>query len=224
MKYFVRTTGERTLDESFSQIEYALLIDKNREYVKFFAKSLCEIKEDCVILEDDIVLCKDFNNRILKAVEEFPNDVINFFTWNCNKYYLTRRSNNFLLNQCTYYPKELVQNIGKEMLKVLKEFPSYATDEIENIALQRLGLTHIQYRPCLVQHLNFDSMLKHNVETIRSPFFIDYLDKIKVDYKNVCAPVINTLNKLMNEHIEEKRKEWEENGKVLCKNNTRKKT
>ena len=81
MKYYVRTTSERTLDESFSQIEYTLLVDVEHKngvtFAKWFKEYFC--KEDCVILEDDIVLCKDFKSRIEEVISKHPNDVINFF-------------------------------------------------------------------------------------------------------------------------------------------------
>ena len=40
MKYYVRTTGERTLDDSYSQIEYELLLDKEHKPIESFMKQL----------------------------------------------------------------------------------------------------------------------------------------------------------------------------------------
>ena len=61
IKYFVRTTGERQLDESYNQIEYELLIDKEYKPVKSLIEQL-EIMNnyDSVLLEDDLILCKNF--------------------------------------------------------------------------------------------------------------------------------------------------------------------
>ena len=40
MKYYVRTTEERKLDNSYSQIEYELLIDKDHKPIDSFIKQL----------------------------------------------------------------------------------------------------------------------------------------------------------------------------------------
>ena len=56
MRYYIRTTGERTIDESFSQIKYELLVDKEHNARKSFVEQLeylATLDEDVVLLEDD---------------------------------------------------------------------------------------------------------------------------------------------------------------------------
>lgn len=210
MKYYIRTTGERILDESYNQIPYVKLIDKDHRYIDFFVDELERVgDEDCVIIEDDCVLCKDFKKRIETVISQYPNKIINFFYWG-QQYFKTRESDDYVQNQCTYYPKGLSKKLAVEMRKVHKEFPNLCTDQCECIALKRMNETHIQYRPCLVQHLNFDSLLNHTVEYhgLRTPFFIDYLDKLNIDYNNISDIEARRLQREMKYHILTKRNEW----------------
>lgn len=210
MKYYIRTTGERILDESYNQIPYEKLIDKDHRYIDFFIEQLERVgNEDCVIIEDDCVLCKDFKNRIETVISQYPNKVINFFYW-ARHYFFTHEDFDYYQNQCTYYPKGLAIKIAQEMRKVHKEIPYFCTDQCVGEALRRLNETHVQYRPCLVQHLNFDSFLNHKVEDrgLRTPFFIDYLDKLKLDYNKLTEKDIKKLTREMEYHLLGKKKIW----------------
>lgn len=40
MNYFVRTTNDRTLDKSYNQIPYKLIIDKDYQPIDSFIKAL----------------------------------------------------------------------------------------------------------------------------------------------------------------------------------------
>ena len=210
MKYYIRTTGERILDESYEQIPYIKLIDKDHRYIDFFVDELERIgAEDCVIIEDDCVLCKDFKQRIEEVIAQYPNRVINFFYW-ARHYFKTRESFDYFQNQCTYYPKGFSQVLAREMRKVHKEFPWLCTDQCESVALKRLDVKHVQYRPCLVQHLNFDSLLNHKIEDrgLRTPFFVDYLDKLNLDYNNLTQKDIQKLTREMKYHLLIKKEKW----------------
>ena len=69
IKFFVRTTEERALDESFSQIKYELLVDKEHKPIDSFIKQLKMIDDyDAVLLEDDVILCKEFKRAIEKVI------------------------------------------------------------------------------------------------------------------------------------------------------------
>ena len=204
MKYYIRTTGERVLDESYNQIPYIKLIDKEHRYIDFFVDELERVGiEDCVIIEDDCVLCKDFKNRIESIIAKYPNKVINFFQNPGNLYFKTHESTEYLQNQCTYYPKGLSIKLAREMREVHKQFPNLCTDQVEDVALKNLNETHIKYRPCLVQHLNFDSLLGHKIEyyKLRTPFFIDYLDELKLNYNKLSKNDIKKLEMKLYYHM-----------------------
>ena len=214
IKYFIRSVGTRQLDESYNQIPYVELIDKERRYVNFFIDQLEKYgNEDIVIIEDDCVLCKNFKERIENAIAQYPNKVINFFQINSYKYFKTHESTEYLQNQCTFYPKGFTIKLAQTMRKVLKNNPTLSTDLIEDMALKELNETHIQFRPCLVQHLNFDTLLNHQVNIKRTPFFIDYLDKYNFNYNKLTKMHYGILLKEMNNHIEAKRVEWLEQQK-----------
>lgn len=187
IKYFIRTTGERQLDNSYSQIEYERLVDKEHKPVKSFIEQLKFINNfDSVLLEDDLILCKDFKNRIEEVINQYPNDIINFFTVPM-KYFKTKKEYGFCYNQCTYYPKGKALLIANEIEYVLKNDTRYKNcpqyDILENVALFNLKIKHIKYRPCLIQHLDNGSIMNNNVSFCRrSPFFIDYLEELNISY------------------------------------------
>lgn len=184
IKYFVRTTGERVLNESFSQIDYELLIDYNHNSGKAFLEQLQYISTldcDAVILEDDIILCKNFKKRIEKAISEHPNEIINFFT-DPMKYFDSQYSIDFIYNQCTYYPKSIIGNIHRVIIK--RHFQNKSQEVMMKRYLSSTCSKHYRYRPCLVQHIDNGSLMNHNVNFCRrSPYFIDYLEELGITYK-----------------------------------------
>lgn len=187
IKYYVRTTGERTLDESFSQIDYELLVDRENKPVKSFIEQLKTISNcDSVLLEDDLVLCKDFKNKIEETINQYPNELINFFTLPM-MYFKTKKEFSFSYNQCTYYPKGKALLIANEIEYILENDPKYKGcpqyDILENRALINLNIKHVKYRPCLIQHLDNGSIMNNNVSYSRiTPYFIDYLEELKITY------------------------------------------
>lgn len=200
LKFYVRTTLERQLDSSYSQIEYELLVDTEHKPIESFISQLEQISEyDSVLLEDDLILCKDFKNKIEEVINKYPNKIINFF-YHQDEYYQTRESNEYSNNQCTYYPK----GIGKLIAKEMKNFITYSNQYswIESLALDKLHITHIQYRPCLVQHLDNGSLIqKHKIIRPRiTPYFIDYLEELNIPYEEAHKPenkqrLINLMKK-----------------------------
>lgn len=186
IKYFIRTTGERVLDSSISKElgeDYTLLIDTEHKPTKSFIEHLEIISDyDAVLLEDDVILCKNFKNRIEKVISEYPDNVINFFTRPKLYFKTVFSKNSFNFNQCTYYPKNISKLISKEMLKYINWKQGY--DVLENFALINLKIPHLQYRPCLVQHIDDNSLQSFKyLEPRRSPYFIDYLDELGISYE-----------------------------------------
>lgn len=211
IKYFVRTTGERELNSSFSQIKYTLLVDKDHRPVESFIEQLELISDyDAVLLEDDVQLCKDFNKRLETVVKQYPGRVINFFTrpW---EYFKTKESSEFSWNQCTYYPKGLAKKIAMAMRVIYKDMlenkdkldKKYITSagyiqygRLESNALEKLGIKHIQFRPCLVQHLDFKSLIGNDDGSDRTTlYFVDYLDNLKINYENIAVYELKRLQR-----------------------------
>ena len=180
IKYFVRTTNDRLFEYD---LEYEKLIDIEHEPVKSFIEQLKYISQwDSILLEDDLILCKDFKNKIEGAIKQHHNKIINFFT-RPKEWFTTHESNWFVYNQCTYYPRGIALTIANEMEKLRKNMLNLQYDVLENNALINLGISHVQYRPCLVQHIDSNSIVGNAATGYRrTPYFIDYLEELNIDY------------------------------------------
>lgn len=177
---------ERALDESFSQIPYELLIDKERKPVESFIRQLEFLDDyDVVLLEDDVILCDNFKEEIEKVIEEHKEYVINFFT-RPNDYFTSNYNQILIYNQCTYYPKGTTKKIAEKMKEVMPELKGSGYDVIENRAINRLGMVVYNYRPCLVQHKDGYSLINRRVgrNDRITPYFKNYLDEFNIDYNN----------------------------------------
>ena len=205
VKFFVRTTGERTLDESFSQIEYELLIDKEHKPIDSFIKQLKIIDDyDAVLLEDDVILCNGFKEEVEKVIEEHKDEVINFYT-KPSAFFSSHFCQHFVYNQCTYYPRGSAKKIAIQMEKEWnadKSIKDY--DVLENKAIHSLNIYLFNYRPCLVQHKDGYSLIGSRFCCIPdriTPYFKDYLNKYGIDYNNP-GDVLADLDKLNQEKDE----------------------
>ena len=176
IKYFVRTTGERKFNYD---IDYEILTDTEHIPVKAFIKDLYYINDcDSVLLEDDLILCKNFKEEIEKVISQFPNKIINFFT-KPELYFTTHYTDRFDYNQCTYYPKGMAKIIADEMTKMYKPDLHRSWAALTNRILQNLRINHVIYRPCLVQHKDNFSILQGGVNLRRNTlWFKDYLDEV----------------------------------------------
>lgn len=202
MKYIVRTTLERELHSSFSQIDYELLIDKDHNVRKEFANQLDSISDnDVVLMEDDIVLCRDFKNRIEKIISEHPNEIINFFSMPKDYYQSGYRY--FAYNQCTYYPKEVLKDIVNRF-KVKWKRTHFNTTPENYILIYLRGKKVFTYRPCLVQHIDNYSLLQQKQKDglRRTPYFIDYLEDLNIPYED-AEQHVEELTAYMNKSFKE---------------------
>ena len=183
IKYFVRTTEERTFDYD---LNYELLVDKEKKPVESFINQLRYISQyDSVLLEDDLILCENFKGKIEEVIKQYPNDIINFF-YKPTTYFTTHYTTKYCWNQCTYYPKGVALTVADEMEKARETAPSLPYDELEDVALYRLGMTHVVHRPCLVQHIDKDSLIQEydSNGSRRTIYFEDYLNELGIDYKD----------------------------------------
>lgn len=196
MKYFIRTTNQRKIDESYNQIDYELLVDREGKPLKSLIEQYKYISQyDCVLLEDDLVLCKGFKEKIEEVIFENPDKIINFFFAPTVYFesFSDEYKDNFHFSQCRYYPKGITDKIAKELEKVDYNLATKTAKHVQNAA-NKLGYNIYQYRPCLVQHLDFDSLCKNCYGTRRTIWFIDYLKDLKIDYSE--ANLTENKNKL----------------------------
>jgi len=185
LKIFIRTTGERELDESINRElgeNYTLLVDTEHKPVDSFINQLKIIsKENALLLEDDVILCKNFLDEISKAITQYGDFVINFFSFPFQYLTTVVWQQTFVYNQCTYYPKGLAEQIANKMIELRKPYSQY--DVLENLALRDLELLHVIYRPCLVQHIDNNTLIQSNHGYRRCIWFKDYLDELNIPYE-----------------------------------------
>lgn len=184
MKYYVRTTGERQFNYD---INYEVLVDTEHKPIKSFINQLRYISDnDSVLLEDDLILCKDFKKRIEEIITQYPNHIINFYESPYDFYFTEERPGiKYRFNQCTYYPKGIAKLIANKMEEIWSSYQNIKQyDYLQSYAMDELGISYISYRPCLVQHLNGPSIIG-NSDDVSTLFFVDYIDELGIDYKDV---------------------------------------
>jgi len=217
IQYYVRTTGQRCFD--YSPLKTINLYDYKHKPIESFIEQLEKIsKYNSVLLEDDLVLCKNFQEEIEKAIAKFPGHVINFFE-DPDVYETTfLRSFPFEWNQCTYYPKGVAKQIALQMKKLLPKFPEGQRlySEVENLAMFTLQIPHVIYRPFLVQHNDIKSVLQEDRHRRDTLWFKDYLDEAGISYFEAYTPTnLKKLKDIRDKHIKECLEEFERDKELL---------
>lgn len=207
LKFYVRTTGERVLDNSFSQIDYDLSIDYEHNPTKAFISLLKQVQNDNVILlEDDIILCKNFKQHIESVIFSHSNELINFFSYPSLFIFSSKlHCSIFCYNQCTYFPSAITKQIIKYIDEHNEVYNEPSPEKVCKKVLKELNIDWYMYRPCLVQHLDNGSLLGHIRKfSRRSPYFIDYLDELGITYEEARSNENqDKLINLMNEKFKE---------------------
>lgn len=181
VKYFVRTMEGRPYD---LPIECEKIIDYEHKYVKSYIDALYYINDyNAVLMEDDIILCKNFKEEIEKVINQYPNNIINFFS-SPSKYYTTHFTDVFVYNQCTYFPKGITKFLADKMMEMYVDEVKYPKQQrygsLLNIVLYENHIPHIVYRPTLVQHI--DALSTRDAQNLgrNTPYFKDYLDEVGI--------------------------------------------
>ena len=126
-KFIMRTTGDLDLSEYFKAIPSIMMcVDTDHNAMHTFAASL-EMAGDapCVNMEDDIILCSDFVERVNSEIEKRPNDVIQFFSMRKDDLTVGSRwinGSQFMMNQCFYLPA----GMSRELRSYMDVWPRYA--------------------------------------------------------------------------------------------------
>lgn len=195
MKIYVRTTGERDLKQ-FEFLSPTYLIDHEHKPVSSFIKQLKQISEDdALFLEDDVIFCENFLEEVNRAIEKYPNQIINFF-YRPMAYFVPEKikGEKFIYNQCVFYPKGLALKIANELETILEGQENIdiifakTYDQLQGKAMKNLKIDFINYRPCLVQHIGGSSSLLGNTGygNLKTIYFkddlkgIDYSDQDKM--------------------------------------------
>ena len=164
MKIIVRKMPNMILDKSFEQINGLYETCYNGNAMDTFMKSIeMSIYEDCLNLEDDIILCKDFLDEVKKVIEKYPNKLISFFTLKDVKETKIMKGRTFCMNQCVYMPKwfnKLLIKFYPYWIKTEKGLKNQtAYDYMMGDLLSMIGEDYVLSVPCLVQHKEMKSRI-----------------------------------------------------------------
>lgn len=109
IKFIMRTVGDVDLTEYQQAIPNLMVCkDQRHDSMDTFRLSL-EMAGDapCVNMEDDIILCDHFYDRIMAEISRRPTDVIQFFSMRRDDLTIGSRyiaGRTFCMNQCFYLP------------------------------------------------------------------------------------------------------------------------
>lgn len=119
INFIVRTTkvGGHDLTEMKKEIANLIILeDDNHDAFGNFINAMKYSDKPCVHLEDDVILTTNFHEKILNAIKEYKENVIQFFSM--RKDDLTKGTrfvagSTFSMNQCFYLPKGMGLKIAE---------------------------------------------------------------------------------------------------------------
>lgn len=142
-----------------------------------FLKALGETKgEKAIIMEDDILLTKDFFHKAIIEINKKPNVLIQFFSMRKNDLEIgSRLDNNFLMNQCFYLPRGYGMEIIEFEKTRDKESEHFgASDILMRDFLKSRKEKYWIHVPSLVQHRIAKSVIDQRRSSKRQSLtFID---------------------------------------------------
>lgn len=157
--FVVRTTADggisiKPLRDAIQNL--AVMVDTQHDPIGNFLRALGYSDNPCVYLEDDIILCDNFYQRITSIIEEHPDDVIQFFSMRKDDLTIGTRYINgskYLMNQCFYLPA----GMGKKVIEFRKEhYRDYGIGGTDSLLRDYLAFNRIKYLnivPNLVDHM-----------------------------------------------------------------------
>jgi hypothetical protein len=198
MRYVVRTVAwdkerQRNIDVLRLQIPSLEVVeDREGDSYKSFGRACALINDSGgVLLEDDIGLCSRFTERIEATIESKGFDKVYNFFEKPKCYFKTSYvgGSNFLWMQCIYLPPKLplcIWGYYDEFRQARPEqYKGMATDCLIAYALTKERVKYWRIRPCLVQHLPFESVIGPRPKNRQTPYFIDDLEREGVDYDDL---------------------------------------
>lgn len=136
--------------------------------------------DPCVLLEDDIVLTKNFTSKIMEAISERRADVIQFHSRTREDLTVGSRYRSgltYLNNQCVYFPpgfsKKLLLFARDGAAPIWEQHPN-GTDCVMAKFLQVNKMRYWNHCPSLVEHLPIQSAIDpKRSRSRRSTTFVD---------------------------------------------------
>lgn len=180
----IREANVRKIQEQIPELEIVYCTIDNVFSAHVASFDLDDDYDGLVMLEDDILLCKNFKERVEKLIEAHPYEVVSMFESACSKNELHseyRPGSKFAWNQCNYYPRAICKILcdPSYMIPFIQWFDKRNEPwgyPIDIYISYVLGLNKIKYWmevPFLVQHLDFKSNFKGRPTNRQSKYFID---------------------------------------------------
>ena len=164
MKIIVRKMPDMVLDHSFDQLGRLCETCYGGNAMQTFMKSIkMSQDDDCLNMEDDIILCDNFLEEVNKVIEKYPNRLITFFTLKNVDETKEMDGRTFCMNQCVYMPKwfnQMLLSYSDIWLNTKrgKENPT-GYDYMMADMMSKLKEKYIIAIPCLVQHMEMKSRI-----------------------------------------------------------------
>lgn len=135
------------------------VLDENRQAFETLLKLLDTAGEDAILLmEDDVYLTKDFENKVQAVIDEHPDDIINFFSRRKKDEEVGARyetGSNFMYNLCVYLPQGVAYEIRQyadDWYRDNKEEHPTGNDTMIADFITDVKGKYYQHVPSLVQH------------------------------------------------------------------------
>ena len=180
VKFIMRTVGKVDLSEYIAQIPDLIVCrDVKHDAMDTFRMSLAMIGDaPAVNLEDDIILCDNFREKILTEINQRPNEVIQFFSMRKDDLTIGSRyirGGDFCMNQCFYLPPKM----SADLLKYMDIWQGYeqnptAYDYLMADYFKEHKIKYWNVCPNLVDHKIQKSRINPRRSTKRQSFTFQY--------------------------------------------------
>lgn len=146
MKYCIRKVPEQNTEYLEKLLPEAIIVNdvNHNGAIWSFLKAIETADDDCIYIQDDILLCKDFKSRAETYVKQYPDEVIVFSTL-CEKSnktdsiqkegFYTAREGGWLL--ATYIPKDIAKTFKAfflaEQFKKIPQWERYIKSDFDDI-------------------------------------------------------------------------------------------
>ena len=111
MKMVITAVPERVgyiayLQEKLPNADW-IIDNQKRGAMNSFLKALKTLDNDCgLLMQEDIILCENFDTRVQEQIDLRPEYFINFYSMRNDDLTIgSRWDNNFIANLCFYIPK-----------------------------------------------------------------------------------------------------------------------
>lgn len=175
MKYIVRNAGGRNIDHLKAQIPNLIVIQNEESGMAAFVEAMLEAGDEAALhLEDDIILCPDFVNKVEEIVSKHEDDVIQFFSMRKDDLTIGTRyipGYRFMMNQCFYLPSGMSKALAeyKTTWKRIEEHPT-GYDILMADYFKERGIRYLNIVPNLVDHVECKSIINPRRSSKRQSF------------------------------------------------------